>query len=703
MNIKLYIDTNSNTFPYQIANFINKKDLNDSKIIFILGETILNEERTNSHNISIVRYQQGALQKTLVSLAKFLSEINLSSLECHLESDACSKILLILLSELKIDLNILKLYIYESSITSFALRDKFSYDNGEILKNNLNVLLHNIKETLKCHKPFQGNDNELIFSSCIWHHLADTTYYAMNNIRGFSSLPVNEKVHLDNEGKVIFSEIYNIPLEVSELAREYFQQETVFYCDKLSTSHPTLKQLYEELVREHISQIINDTNNKNTALLLHHDNNPKIFNGICKSILQLPLSMNMVAMNLIDIHPKNIITKFNNIIPNSDKKSHYIIFSSTDNEETTRHQALLRKYFDIIPQNILYTNEILQHQKQGNSKRIFYSSASMGDIIYGIGAINALRHHYPSDNFVFVTNKLYADLIDNCPSKIEFWDINCLSPDQLAEIKISAELSQLHFFERWEQIVSEMHMTDAFISEVTNEIPDSHKNALLDFQNIDKLPVDKFIADNNLTSEKIVLLHPNIGSPNRTWTQHGWEALAQTFITHGWQVIFIGSDNNKYQNKKAMLIDCPHVYNAINKFSITQTVYLMSQCQLLVACDSGPVALAGYTDIAISALYSIIPSNRRLPYRHGKLGWNAQGIDVSCQYGQCGHLIMDERFYHNTLRKKWIRPDGKRFAEWCPNKKKYSCLTHFSHAQWWAEINKFIESDNFILNTRASV
>lgn len=164
-------------------------------------------------------------------------------------------------------------------------------------------------------------------------------------------------------------------------------------------------------------------------------------------------------------------------------------------------------------------------------------------------------------------------------------------------------------------------------------------------------------------------MHPNIGSPNRTWTEKGWNQLAKYFIAAGWKVIIIGSDNNKYQEKKMMDIDIPEAIDCINQFSMLEMIYLMERCQLLVACDSGPVALAGLTSIAICGLYSIIPARYRLPYRNGKYGWNAMGIDTGCQYGQCGHLIMSPQFFKNKLGKEFMPPRGDEFSIWCPNDK----------------------------------
>lgn len=691
MKIDIYIETTSTNFCHQMANYLHAPDKKERKTIFILKNTSLSNQLLTAHAITTMHYTTGKLPDTLLAVAQTLVRHPVSEIAIHVEAGISSFVLLHFSSVLKEKRHLLKPQIYETSIKDYALRAK--------TRNNSTLPLK-LKAAIAKNSLQVFTDEELRSSAYVWHHFIETTYYLHKDHNADSSLPARVIPPLNNEQKALFSALYNIPSHMLSAVTELFQEESVYYCSRITPYHPLLQSAHEASLSEKLQDIRKGETANSFTVLSHHANDAHFWQQRCDRFLQLPSSLSFSAMHWLGIHPLNTLASFDddiNIV--NDKRKCCIISTATQEREPDEEAALLAA-FKLSAENIYFTREQETYYLDGKIKRIFYSSASMGDIIYGIAAICALRQIYPDDDIVFVTHKLYAELVDNCPQRIEHWDINDLSPTQQFELEIANRFSQLYFFERWEQILASAHMTDAFINEVIPETLAARKNATLSFDNIDRTAVDNFVSENNLTSGRVVLLHPNIGAANRTWPQHHWENLARRFVSQGWQVVLIGSDNNKYQDKKTMAIDIPDVVNAMNRFSITQTVYLMSLCQLLVACDSGPVALAGYTDIAISALYSVIPSAYRLPYRHNVAGWNAQGINVGCQYGQCGHLIINKNFFNKTLHKKWVPPTGKQFAQWCPNNKKYVCLTQFSDADWWSEIMKFIASDDFILNNK---
>lgn len=179
----------------------------------------------------------------------------------------------------------------------------------------------------------------------------------------------------------------------------------------------------------------------------------------------------------------------------------------------------------------------------------------------------------------------------------------------------------------------------------------------------------------------MVLIHPNVGVPNRTYPQSLWSELVDKFIAEGWSVILIGSNNNFYSHKKAVRIENERVFNVIDKFTMAESAYLMTKASLLVACDSGPVALAAVTDIAICALYSVVPGEFRLPYRHGVPGWNARAINKSCQYYHCAS--------------SYSLGASETFDAWCPNNKTYSCMKEYTPSEFFNEIKDFLASVAF--------
>lgn len=690
MKTKIYIETTRANFCHQVANHIHSVAKEACKTIFVLKNTKVNPQPFASLDISEIHYADGELKNTLTSLANILHQHNLNEIEVHVEASTASLALLIFCSVFKDNMHCIKPHIYETSVRDYALRSQ-SQNNAELYKK--------LSAALNGHAGFVGSIEELMACGYAWHHFTDAAYYITDENINSADLPVRFIAPLTEEQKKIFSNFLCIPDSMIAVIRDFFAQDDVYYCSHIAPRHPSLADTHKRVFAEQLLDIRQRHTGHKFFLLSHNDNDAGVLRAASDHFYQLPPCLPFSAMQWLGITPKNVISSFRDELTTLNNPSNRYIISMTAKEELCLPESELLATFNLSPDAVRYADELATYHREGHVKRIFYSSASMGDIVYGLGAIHALKTRYPEDAFVFVTNKLYAELIDNSTAEVEHWDIHALTADQRFQIELANRFSRLHFFERWEQIVAPSHMTDAFISEVTPDTFDTHKRARLDFEKIDKDPVDRFMRVHNITRGKVVLLHPNIGSPNRTWAEQHWKKLAERFIRAGWQVILIGSDNNKFQNKKTMHIDMPGVINGMNAFTITQTVYLMSLCQLLVACDSGPVALAGYTEIAISALYSIIPSQYRLPYRHNILGWNAQGINVGCQFGQCGHLIMNENFFKHTLHKKWAHPTSQQFSEWCPNAKKYACLAQFSDADWWEHIERFINSEDFILNT----
>lgn len=686
----IFIETTRSSFSHQAAHFIHSPGQDSCKNIFVVKHTTLNPAFLSSHNASVIRYNTGELQNTLTALARVIVNYHPDEINVHVDAGHASLALLVLASALQEKFAAVRPHIYETRLQDYVLRTRA--DDKDNLRNKL-------REALENNGCFIGSAEELRASAYCWHDFTHARYY-LEGDRHSAALPVGVIPPLDEAQKRSFAALLSIPEEMINTLRECFQQPGVFYCCRLTPRYPFLEKAHSVGLTEQLSAIRQRQNGHPFIILADRDNNAVLMQTVCDQVQLLPSCLSFSAMKWLGINPENIITTFQDDIATLTAGQASYIISTLEEDEAVNDVLAVLSGFNFPVDQIYYTRELQHYYRQGNVKRIFYSSASMGDIVYGIGAINALRHYYPDDKFVFVTHKLYASLIENCPCGIEHWDINRLDEAQRLDIEIANRFSRLHFFERWEQIVADMHMTDAFIKEVTPEVITRNKNAVLDFACIDNAPVDAFMRENGITSGKVALLHPNIGSPNRTWSKASWERLAERFVADGWQVILIGSDTNKYASKKTMPVEVAGVFNAINRFTITQTVYLMSLCQLLVACDSGPVALAGYTDIAISALYSIIPSRYRLPYRHGRLGWNAQGIDTGCRFGQCGHLIMRESFFKHTLHKKWSMPTGEQFAEWCPESKKYACLKQVSDADWWTQIQRFIASDAFVLNTK---
>lgn len=321
--------------------------------------------------------------------------------------------------------------------------------------------------------------------------------------------------------------------------------------------------------------------------------------------------------------------------------------------------------------------------------------ASMGDLVFGLGSIKALWQQQTQPR-VLITSKAYHPLALANPYVDEVWDVDSVTTEQYFQLRFAQEQQRYQIWGKWEHFISGLHMTDAFLGTTAQRVSAEDKTVELETHQRDGQTVDDFMAEHQLDGQRVVLLHPNIGAPNRTWPASQWRDIARLMLEDGWQVVIIGSSHNKYAYKQMLALDNPQLVSAVDRFSVFETLELMKRCNLLIATDSGPIALASATDIAICGIYSILPGERRLPYRHGVAGWNALAINLGCQYSPCADLMLEPAFYQDVLKQPYVRPTGASFADWCPNAEQYGCLKHYSAQQLFADVKRFVASKDFI-------
>jgi ADP-heptose:LPS heptosyltransferase len=169
-----------------------------------------------------------------------------------------------------------------------------------------------------------------------------------------------------------------------------------------------------------------------------------------------------------------------------------------------------------------------------------------------------------------------------------------------------------------------------------------------------------------------VLLHPSNRDRNRTWPQQNWQELASRLRADGHQLLSIGQRDD--QGNGVFALD--DVVDLVGEFSPLETIALMNSAELLVATDSGPVQLAGSTDIGIVGLYSVVAGRNRLPYRNGELGWRAVGIAPSCEFHPCYSRLLGSEEYaaHRRAGPTTFNDHAKFASEWCLHKDRYVCL-----------------------------
>ncbi|PZQ97499.1 MAG: hypothetical protein DI539_29745, partial [Flavobacterium psychrophilum] len=168
--------------------------------------------------------------------------------------------------------------------------------------------------------------------------------------------------------------------------------------------------------------------------------------------------------------------------------------------------------------------------------RIFRFGASMGDVVFTLGALTALKKQ-ATEKFVLIANKLFEDMASACPAVDYFWPMNSITEGKSKLIEKVGMQNKIHIFDKWDQILAPKHMSLAFLDEFGTQWRESDLQPKIDLSHLDTTRVDAFIKRHNLNAGKTVLVHPNVGAPNRTWTEEGWNAVTDHMVATGWQVV----------------------------------------------------------------------------------------------------------------------------------------------------------------------
>lgn len=282
----------------------------------------------------------------------------------------------------------------------------------------------------------------------------------------------------------------------------------------------------------------------------------------------------------------------------------------------------------------------------------------LGDICMGLGSVHAL---YDLGYRVTVTaQERFHDIISLCPQVYKVTETN-----REGEIWTCA----------WHQVQSR-HQVDEIIAacgvDLTTVSNGSKSMDLVLPQDIKDAMARKYPGNNRIA------IH-NAGSiVNKQWPLAYWQELVDRFRADGIEVLSTGVRERLIgTNHEVFLLD-----GVTEAFDIPRidSIALLNQCKVLISGDSGPIQLAGTTEIGIVGMFSIVKPEYRLPYRHGELGWNAVGISSPCPEMGCYHkMVYNTPFQWVPEIMGPIVEDPNRMSDlmynWCLNEEdKFSCM-----------------------------
>jgi ADP-heptose:LPS heptosyltransferase len=218
--------------------------------------------------------------------------------------------------------------------------------------------------------------------------------------------------------------------------------------------------------------------------------------------------------------------------------------------------------------------------------------------------------------------------------------------------------------------LSRLHQIDAFLEHFGQMAPASAKEIVLRDPNEEAHARFAESLPPPAAGRKRVLVHAATGDVNRTWPADKWGELCERLSREGHQVVLIGA-STLLTHRGIHKIEADNVVDATEQINLLETLALMRRSDVLVSTDSGPVQLAGATDIHIVSIYSVSSGRQRLPYRHGTPAWRTTALAPSCSFTPCYQYIHDMEY----VRKAGPITLLRMYADWCINPEKYRCMT----------------------------
>lgn len=681
-NVNIYIWGHQQYNVSYFMDYVNHSGDNDVSLFFLRQKPC---EISRQKNVYVFDYPEHITPAWVDVIKAIVFKIAATSVRIHSAIGDSEKINLPLVKafhqHVATDLQ-LSLFLYESSFNDLAYRQEFN----NLLKKGLRWQEYAKKLRAKLtHASNEWNAiyhylfNEIVETYYFFDDLYLNTHAAFFSTPHFRYIPKTAGTS-DSQTIIKVCSLAGVQMNMIKLIREIVEKKhTLFFIDD-GVDFPLGEDDKDACLLQEVAE-----QRAEFVFLINYSGNidAKRLPGV--NFVRLPEAITPVVLSFSGIVPTLIYGVCSLALFSFGKQavSKVLFHEHRKFADNVKLSHFLRAcHRESIP--CIYLNETLNRvEKESGSPHIFSLGESMGDALFAIGSLNAIRDKRVGP-FILLAPKIYHALLALCPFVDAVWAHDELDKPMKEAIYIAKVQGQFYTPCSGTHIFAAQHQIDSILkSWGRKNVSNVKKEIVLSLEHTDTRNVDRFIAANNLT-DKVVLIHPNEGVPNRSWPKVCWEALTERFLSDGWSVVLIGANTNFYAHKKTLEIGNNRVFNAIDKFTMAETVYLMTKASLLVACDSGPVALAAATDIAICALYSVVPGRYRLPYRHGVLGWNALAVDLSCQHGHCA------KYYPSDTRGT--------FDAWCPNNQTYACIAQYNVDDFYREINQFLASRRCIRN-----
>ena len=138
----------------------------------------------------------------------------------------------------------------------------------------------------------------------------------------------------------------------------------------------------------------------------------------------------------------------------------------------------------------------------------------------------------------------------------------------------------------------------------------------LNFSDGVNIKVANFLKE--IAKNKIIALAPGSIWTTKRYPKEKWQRIANYFSTKNFNVILIGGKDDEELCESILQKSTGNLFNAAGKFSIVESIKLLSHCNLLISNDSAPTHFGICAGIKVLTIYcSTIPQFGFFPYLFG--------------------------------------------------------------------------------------
>jgi len=317
--------------------------------------------------------------------------------------------------------------------------------------------------------------------------------------------------------------------------------------------------------------------------------------------------------------------------------------------------------------------------------------SGLGDVCMALCACNGIKSLDPAATVWLLTTPNHAAIAARCPFVDEVFTSPRTMEEALREAAWRGQRTLVRLLDNVRFGLDPFHQVEAFLMGLDHpRLAASCKSLEL---KLPDAPPELFaeLSDPGQGKRRVVF-HAAKGDPNRTWPKDHWEQLGRRVMDEGHQLILVG-DGKSDPVKGVQRLDLAGAIDWVDRLKPLELVALLRTSDVLVSTDSGPVQLAGASDVAICGIYSTVAGRCRMPFRHGQPLWGSTLLEPECPHRGC--LRRTAEAPYAEMHSKTLRMGGEAldelFATWCIEEDRFHCLRDLTPAKAWAGVEPWLQ------------